>query len=589
MSIRSRRVRGGVWLLTLGSLVASTSAWAGAPGSDSDGDGLTDADEINIFGTDPGDPDTDDDGLTDGVEVNVVGSNPLLADTDGDGLSDGDEVALHGTNPLLADTDGDTAGDGVEITEGTDPLDFDSDDDGLGDGRELFLTGTDPLDPDSDDDGLSDGLEVDGFGSDPLDPDSDGDGLSDGTEALVLGTNPTSADTDADGISDGDEVNVWGTNPFSNDTDGDGLTDFDELFVWMTSPTDADTDDDDLDDGDEVLIHHTDPHDVDTDDDGLTDGEEVFGSRTHPLDPDTDDDGVIDGQDQCPDFDDHFDGDVDLGSALGTGLVTVDTCLASDTFDASCGDGGLAQGPDLGLTWTAPYTGTFVVTTSGYDTVLTSRDQVLCGGQELTCDASIAGGASLELAATGGQTYLLVVDGNDTDCGEATVDITCATDTDGDGVCDEGDVCPFDAGDDSDGDGSCDGDDLCLGDDATGDSDGDGVCDDTDLLLFATDLVAGGTFTLGAQHARPGVTVWFLGSYHGPGPGVCRPTYGVCLDIVDQFVVGRVTADSLGRAVRTVTVPPSVRVGYTVWFQAGWLHAPTLTAETSNLVMRTVQ
>ena len=53
-------------------------------------------------------------------------------------------------------------------------------------------------------------------------------------------------------------------------------------------------------------------------------------------------------------------------------------------------------------------------------------------------------------------------------------------DTDGDGVCDDIDPCPNDAGDDSDGDGSCDSLDLCTGDDSTGDTDADGACDDTD-------------------------------------------------------------------------------------------------------------
>ena len=61
---------------------------------DSDGDGLSDDDEINVHGTDPSDPDSDDDGLNDGDEVNVHGTNPLLADTDGDGSSDGDEVFI---------------------------------------------------------------------------------------------------------------------------------------------------------------------------------------------------------------------------------------------------------------------------------------------------------------------------------------------------------------------------------------------------------------------------------------------------------------------------------------------------------------
>ncbi|MDQ6997801.1 MAG: Ig-like domain-containing protein, partial [Mariprofundus sp.] len=43
---------------------------------DSDGDGLTDADELNIYGTNPNLADTDSDGFSDGFEV-TYGSNPL--------------------------------------------------------------------------------------------------------------------------------------------------------------------------------------------------------------------------------------------------------------------------------------------------------------------------------------------------------------------------------------------------------------------------------------------------------------------------------------------------------------------------------
>jgi len=46
-----------------------------------------------------------------------------VLDTDGDGLSDFDEITIHFTNPALADTDGDFIDDGVEVSMGSDPLD----------------------------------------------------------------------------------------------------------------------------------------------------------------------------------------------------------------------------------------------------------------------------------------------------------------------------------------------------------------------------------------------------------------------------------------------------------------------------------
>ncbi len=72
--------------------------------TDSDADGLTDTQE-GLLGTDPNNPDTDGDGLTDGDEVNVHGTDPLVTDTDGDGFGDFEEV-FAGTDPTVACDDG---------------------------------------------------------------------------------------------------------------------------------------------------------------------------------------------------------------------------------------------------------------------------------------------------------------------------------------------------------------------------------------------------------------------------------------------------------------------------------------------------
>ena len=65
---------------------------------DTDGDGLTDEEEV-FYGTDPANPDTDDDGLSDYNEIFVYSTDPLEEDTDDDGISDGDEV-VNGWDPL---------------------------------------------------------------------------------------------------------------------------------------------------------------------------------------------------------------------------------------------------------------------------------------------------------------------------------------------------------------------------------------------------------------------------------------------------------------------------------------------------------
>lgn len=140
------------------------------PNKDSDGDGLTDGEELEL-GTDPNNTDTDDDGINDGDEVHIYGTDPLNMDTDGDLLYDGGEL-IYGTDPLNPDTDGDGLLDGEEVyIYETNPLNPDTDGDGLTDWEEIFVYGTDPLKADTDGDGFSDGAEV-AAGTDPLDPNS---------------------------------------------------------------------------------------------------------------------------------------------------------------------------------------------------------------------------------------------------------------------------------------------------------------------------------------------------------------------------------------------------------------------------------
>ncbi|MEQ1504261.1 MAG: hypothetical protein ABMB14_18610, partial [Myxococcota bacterium] len=79
-----------------------------------------------------------------------TGSNPptnTVVDSDGDGLTDLDEIDL-GTDPQSVDSDEDRADDKAEVDAGTDPLAPDSDGDGYADGDEL-IEGSDPLDASS--------------------------------------------------------------------------------------------------------------------------------------------------------------------------------------------------------------------------------------------------------------------------------------------------------------------------------------------------------------------------------------------------------------------------------------------------------
>jgi hypothetical protein len=87
---------------------------------DYDSDGLTNLEEF-IHGTRPDLADTDGDELSDGDEINIHSTSPILPDTDGDGLTDSAEILVHHTDPRSIDSDGDHFFDGWEVTAGSDP------------------------------------------------------------------------------------------------------------------------------------------------------------------------------------------------------------------------------------------------------------------------------------------------------------------------------------------------------------------------------------------------------------------------------------------------------------------------------------
>lgn len=136
---------------------------------DSDGDGLTDAQEAEL-GTDPANPDTDGDGVIDSVEI-VSGTDPFTPDAAAPEAPVEEVPAA--TEPGL-DSDGDNLTDAAELEIGTDPFSPDSDGDGISDFDEVGFdpataTGTNPALWDSDGDGVSDAAEI-AAGTDPLDP-----------------------------------------------------------------------------------------------------------------------------------------------------------------------------------------------------------------------------------------------------------------------------------------------------------------------------------------------------------------------------------------------------------------------------------
>ncbi|MFZ2639357.1 MAG: fibronectin type III domain-containing protein [Verrucomicrobiia bacterium] len=103
------------------------------PTADPDNDDLTNLQEWT-YGTNPFSEDSDGDGLTEHDEIFVYYTDPLKADTDSDGLSDWVEVIVTYTLP----------GDDTEYK--TDPDDSDTDDDSIPDGWEHGFSGN-PIDP----------------------------------------------------------------------------------------------------------------------------------------------------------------------------------------------------------------------------------------------------------------------------------------------------------------------------------------------------------------------------------------------------------------------------------------------------------
>lgn len=343
---------------------------------DSDNDGLSDCDEVYIYGTNPYAADSDGDanqGLSatpptvvwdDAFEVADACLNPTVADnftdyntcvgtglnnmtdTDGDGLPDAWELNYYSDLSHDATYDDDN-GDGTlgddscnllcEYTRNTDPTDEDTDNDRIRDGFEI---GSDPRIADTDNDGLLDGREGK-VGSLCLDPTFAPAYAPDATDCYT--SNPRLIDSDFDGLTDGLEVNTYSTDPILPDTDSDGLEDGAEvtgytlsfqvrtsassgalvnytnpgtgLATVTTSPTNNDTDGDGLLDGNEINSYFLDPTNNDTDGDGIIDGTTAGfqGERSNDADPitypgygtdaqlhDTDLDGLSDWQEIKP-------------------------------------------------------------------------------------------------------------------------------------------------------------------------------------------------------------------------------------------------------------------------------------------------
>lgn len=280
---------------------------------DTDRDGLSDLDELAIWGTDPERPDTDGDAMPDGWEAvragapgrcpeprahdaardcvgkgiplaldHLLGTDPRLHDSDEDGIRDEIEASLR-MDPLRADAENDPFGDGLTNARramvGARADRIDTACSGVTDARKLSLE-LDPRVPSTHGNGVPDGYAL-AFGLDPLDPelggrrlDGDPAGLTvrekaaasfarhrlcatpersepDWTRAL----DPRTPDSDTDGMPDAWEV-AYALDPTDptdaeRDLDGDGVSNRD-AFAAGACPEKLDCDGDGLDNAREL-------------------------------------------------------------------------------------------------------------------------------------------------------------------------------------------------------------------------------------------------------------------------------------------------------------------------------------------------
>jgi hypothetical protein len=399
--------------------------------ADNDGDGDFDCDDADCVSSSACCPDADADGVCDAVDQ-CPGEDDS-ADSDGDGTPDAcDNCPSDGAD----DSDGDGVCDGEDLCPGADDT-VDTDGDGIADGCDPCPV--DSMD-DSDGDGVCDSEDTCPGGNDA--DDADGDATPDACDPCPL---DSLDDSDGDGLCDSDDPCPNGE---AYDSDGDGspcLEDCDDSNAGIT-PAGGDT----ANDG------------IDSDCDGLDCEAIQDGAVYYTL---------------CPSQEDWLGSQALCVGGGHDGLGSIEQAQEQSTVETLMVAAGVTY-TWLGLT-DAYSEGVFYWTSGApliYSNWAPGEPNNLGGLEDCVLVESSYG-----------------FQWNDGDCVTHPRDsFLCQTrcaDADGDGVCDDVDLCAL--GDDAvdiDLDGVPDACDLCLGYDDALDADGDAVPDDCDACPMG-DLV----------------------------------------------------------------------------------------------------
>ncbi len=310
---------------------------------DTDGDGVTDANELNgpdgnpstPDGTDPSNPceynanqitlvatstgDCDGDGVTNADEINGPDGNPLaitdntdpnnpceynasqvtlvatsVGDCDGDGVTNADEINGPDGNPLLT----------ADNTNPFDPCNYNA--------SQVTLVATSVGDCDGD--GVTNADEINGPDGDPSTPDgTDPNNPCEYNASQITLVATSTGDCDGDGVTNADEINGPDGNPLisADNTNPNDACDYDPTQITLVATSTGDCDGDGVTNADEIngpdgnpllTIDNTNPFDPcdynptqitlvatsisDCDGDGVTNADEINGPDGNPNTPD---------------------------------------------------------------------------------------------------------------------------------------------------------------------------------------------------------------------------------------------------------------------------------------------------------------